>query len=213
MTLKKGLSFELMKAALINLLLGGWFGLLPTLVSAQDGGFPLTFEGNKQLVTENVYNYKQYKYNQPAEIKFVRRNEASYSSPEQALTALISAMAQTNFEWWLSSWTDDSQKIMLEKDKEMKRTPENWSDIWRKIVAGRRARLLHRIETGPYVLIEYSLITADRETAEGSRDEIISSIFFENVSGKWLATQRLQGDPVGLYWRVPEKRPRAVVRN
>lgn len=195
-----------------DLLLLGLLLIWPASVRAQEGGPGLVFEGRKEVVTENVYFYKQYKYSGPSEVRLLSRGEASYGSPEEALTALISAMSQTDYEWWINSWTEDSRKLMVEKDKEMKRAPDDWKETWRKVVVGRRARLLHRIETGPYVLIEYALTPADAGAAAGGRDEIVSSLFFEKVGGVWLATQRMQGDPVGLFWRTPEVRPRILVR-
>ena len=168
-------------------------------------GFEMTRPVLNKVVVENEYQFLVREYTPPVQVKVVRREDASYASPEMSAIAGISAMVGRDFGWFRSTWDQASQTAMAERDAQMNQDAAFWIRSWERTFANRHVELTTRIETGDYVLIAYRVVSETEKPVE-----LVAA--FKSVNGSWLATQELSQDPVLLYWKTPDVRPRRVVR-
>lgn len=141
-----------------------------------------------KFTVEYVYNFISTTYTPEAQFKSISKEEASYSSPEEAFIAQFSAMINEDYAWWLSSWNSLSQDEILDRDKKQNRTAESWTKIWKKAMSGQTIKLIKKIETGPFVFINYKML-------DHTGKETFNSLYVcKNDAGKWLATQELASD-------------------
>jgi len=151
--------------------------------------YPASPPEQKKFVIEYVWNYQYREYKPPVTITAVERSTSSYDTPEQAFTALISAMMTGDYNWWFNSFTETSQKKRKEIDKEQNLTEQQWTQSWKQMLPGRRVQLENRTETGGYVLLGYTL----RSIPE---DKVVyrSAISFKKENNKWLDSMDLATD-------------------
>ena len=170
--------------------------------------FKVSSEVTKQLIVETIYTYRVMKYEQPVTINLLtKEDQSSYSTPEDAVAAHFSAMYAGNHDWFMNSWTKDSQIKMRERDISLRRTPEFWLDTWKKILPVKTVQLVTRIESGSYVFIEYQLVS--RETNQPTFHDTLA---LKDEDGKWRITQELAADPVLAAWNAPVPRIQQVGR-
>jgi hypothetical protein len=175
--------------------------------------FPTAPPGLNKIVVEDEYQFLVRQYNPSVDVKRVRRDAASYDSPEAAAIAGISAMGSGDVDWYRSTWDDASRAVLEQRDKEMKQDREFWVKAWEKAFTGRRVELTARIETGAYVMIAYRLVPDGAVAVPakaGDAVDLVVALKLQN--GKWMATQELASDPVLAYWKTPDVRPKRVVR-
>ncbi len=166
----------------------------------------------KKVIEEDVYFFSVMQYDPPAEITPLKKSEMkSYKTPEEAFISQISAMFNRDYNWWIKGWNKGSQKIMKERDSSLKQTPEFWIKKWNEVMKDKKAVLLYRVESGPFVIIAYSLKSQKAE--KGEEESLEGNMVFKNEQGKWLATQEMASDPVLLNWRNPERRFQRVIRD
>jgi hypothetical protein len=161
--------------------------------------FP-TSPKEKGVVTEEVqYIFTVQEYTPAVAVEPVAREQASYENPERAAISVLSAMASGDWEWWLSTWSKKARgKIEARPDVERRRV--FWAEDQKKAFAQRVAKLTHRIETGPYVVIAFRLDPADptgQPRQKKVRPELIVTKKYEDG---WLVTDELTGDLVLAYW-------------
>lgn len=190
----------------------------------------------KKVIEEDVYFYSVMQYDPPVEITPLKKSDKkSYKTPEEAVISQVSAMFNRDYEWWIKGWSKESQKMMKERDRSLKRPPDFWVKKWDEVMKDKKGELVYRIESGPYVIIEYHLITLisgkpvkDSEEKDNENPPLFSrggtgglfsdepiegTMVFKNENGKWLATQEMGADPVLLNWKSPERRIQRVVRD
>lgn len=211
-TIRQGLLARLTYSALVTL-------MLFSVTSAQRKNSPeplftTTPPIAKKVVVEDQYHFTIRQYSPAVKVKLITRDKASYDSPEAAAISAISAMASKDFEWFRSTWDRSSIEIMDKQDKALNHSAEFWVGAWGKAFENRKVELTARIETGDYILIAYKLVKefahSDPPDTSGKEIELVTVLKFQE--GKWLATQELSQDPVLLYWKTPEVRPKRIVR-
>lgn len=141
-----------------------------------------------KFTVEYVYNFVSKPYTPEVLFEPVSKKNASYSSPEESFIAQFSAMANEDYKWWISGWNEQSQKEIEARNKQMKRNADSWTKVWKGAMKGQTIKLIQKIETGPYVLINYKMFDHDGK-------ETLNSLFVcKNEAGKWLATEELSTD-------------------
>ena len=187
--------------------------LLPQDVRAAttlDPIFPTTSPEFKSVVEERVYFFTVRTYDPPVAVTpLATRSEASFDNPENSAITHLSAMVAGDYDWWLSTWSKTSHKMMTERDKKAGRSPDFWKEAWRKVFSNRTIELTQRVETGDYVIIAFKLISKSNPKSK----EIQSELVLKKFNQKWLGTQDLNSDPVLLGWKHPERRLRFIIRN
>jgi hypothetical protein len=164
----------------------------------------------QRVVAEYQYFFTVNRYTSPVPVAITTRDKASYSSPELAAMALISAMATQDFEWFRSVWDIASVKRLEERDKAANQDPSFWKNAWARAFANTRVELTTRIETGDYVLIVYRIVPANATSAQSEGVELTTAL--KSEKGRWFATQELADDPVLSYWKTPDVRVKRTIR-
>lgn len=161
----------------------------------------------EKVIEEIAYYYRLRPYEPAVEVRPTTREGARYDTPEAAAIAGISAMLSGNYAWFLDTWTPEARQAFEKRNAELGRGPEFWTEAWARAFAGKRVELTHRIETGRYVLVAYTLVDPntppappDEET--GVRRPFLTTVLIEQ-DGRWLATQDLGADPVLMFWDHP----------
>ena len=184
-------------------------------VSGATGGqipppaFNTTTPENKRAVMENIYLFKSMWYEPPVlVIPIKNKNEASYDTPERAVTAHTSAAMNLDQEWWFETLDRASQEMRREYDRERNRTPDYWKRRWAKDFKNTQVFITSRIETGEYVIIGIQLWkkneSAKVESLYRTSPEI--PIVLKKFGDKWFVTHDLQADPVIRYWMSGKKK-------
>jgi len=174
---------------------------------SNDSAYDTIFGPPRTIVSENVYNYRVAEYRQSARVmNLTKPAQCPKQTPEETLIAMVSAMANLDYTLWTECWAEDSRQDTSQE------TRAQMVSAWRRVVVGRTLILLHKIETGQFVLIEYKLSSSSSREVDNASDEVTSTVTFEKVKDKWRATNALAADPVRLFWQKPDYRPRTVVR-
>jgi hypothetical protein len=155
----------------------------------------------RSLVVETVYPFKLQKYAPVLAIAKVQARATLRATPEQTLSEMVSSIAAGDFEWNSSLWDPKSRASMAERDRQDGHGPEYWLSQW-KPHAKAAYRLLHRIEYGKYVLIEYERSDAGRQSK--------STIALLAHQGQWYLTQEIASEAILSSWNAPENRVRVV---
>lgn len=171
-----------------------------TVVAAAAGtdvgtGFSVGQPRLSALIVETVHPLTISQYSQPAPIVTVARR-GTQGSPEDVLVEMISSMKAKDFAWNSSLWSSESLKQMQARDAARGKQPADWIKTWEK-EAGLSYSLLHRIEYGKYVLIEYE---AKNPAGKSAYKDTMA---LEKIGGKWFLTQALAADPVLMHWNAP----------
>lgn len=166
-----------------------------------------------RIVAEDEYHFTVRNYSPPVEVKLVRRQDASYDSPEMAAIAGISAMVAGDFDWFRSTWDKASLAVLEARDKAMNQDQDFWVRTWERAFRNRQVQLTSRIETGEYVLIAYRLVAQLRAADDKAEGDIELVTVLKADNGRWLATQDLSQDPVLAYWKTPDVRPKRMIRS
>lgn len=176
----------IMKVLFLKLMIIWVFSL--TNVSFANDVFPTGKAEAGKFTVEYVYNFVSKPYTPEVQFKSVSKKDASYLSPEEAFIAQFSAMVNEDYKWWLSGWNDPSQKEIESRNKQMKRNADTWTKVWRDAMKGQTIKLIKKVETGPFVFINYKMFDHDGK-------ETLSSLFVcKNEAGKWFATEELSTD-------------------
>jgi len=172
-----------------------------------DTPFPTAPAVTNKIVAEDEYAFAVRRYDPPVEVKTVAREKASYRTPEATTVALISAMSAQDFEWFRSLWDAGSLRIMEARDNELNQDRKFWTSAWERALKDRKVELTDRIESGDYVFIAYRLVPI-----AGSAEVVELITALKSQAGRWFATQELSTDPVLLYWKTPNVRPKRTIR-
>ena len=164
----------------------------------------------QKVVAEYQYFFTVNRYTSPVPVTITSREKASYSSPERATVALISAMATQDYEWFRSVWDATSTKVLEERDRQANQDAAFWKSAWARGFAAARVELTTRIETGDYVLIAYRLVPLNAPGPQADNLELITALKADK--GRWFATQELAGDPVLSHWKTPDVRVKRTIR-
>jgi hypothetical protein len=119
-------------------------------------------------------------------------------------------MSHGDVPWFRSLWDAESARVLEADDRAHGRNDASWVTAWERALRDRRIVLTNRIETGAYVLIAYDLVPL--QANHKPEDVLRAETALKLQNGRWMATQELGSDPVYLYWKTPDVRPRRVVR-
>ena len=164
-------------------------------------------EGNREIVAESIYRFSVSRYQPPILVTpSTELRRCTHQDPEEEIHSMISAMSHLDFESWIECWSTAS------RPKSDQTAREQLVEAWKRVVRGNVAVLQYRIATGDYVLIEYLIIPPNSSVEHIPPDAITSTITFEKTQTGWFATNDLAADPVRLFWKTPNYRPRSIAR-
>jgi len=147
----------------------------------------------RTLTLLDHYDYREMRYDPPYLIDAgVPKAEARYDRPEYVVLARISAMLAGDYDWWLQNWDPESREFIARKNAENGDTPESWVTLWKDRLRFMRFKLVRRIESGPYVIVTYHLVTPKGADAGNGLE---MPIVLHRVGERWYATQALHKDP------------------
>lgn len=145
----------------------------------------------RELTLVQHYHYTERRYEPPVTIH-EPLEEARFGSPEEAMITRISAMMRGDYEAWLAAWDPASREFVAGRNAAEGQSPEDWTTLWADRLRLMRFQLVRRIETGPYVMVTYTMVTPEGEPATVLELPTV----FRRFDGRWLATQELARDPL-----------------
>lgn len=146
---------------------------------------------DKTLTIVNIYRYKEMSISPPVMIDPILKNEQRYGTPEEAMISRVSAMMALDYEWWLNTWDPASRILFQEKERASDRTKDYWIQWWKDSFRFTRFTLIRHIETGPYVILTYRMMSKDgKDVGRGLELPVV----FRNEHGHWLVTADLSSD-------------------
>ncbi|MCZ6623297.1 MAG: hypothetical protein O7B35_03525 [Deltaproteobacteria bacterium] len=164
----------------------------------------------KTLVEEITHEYYVRKYSPPVKVVFVeKQEECSYSSPEEIVIAHLSAMAAVDYEWDVSCWNEESQKINAAQYRSANITPDHLKEKWKEVFKGSQFELVTRVDFRGGVVIEYKVI---RQSNAKPKTFTFQNVAKKQADGKWKLTQELASNPVKNNWHIPEEKVKRTIR-
>jgi hypothetical protein len=161
----------------------------------------------KKVIVETYTNVAVASYVPPVAVRPEPRSAARYATPEQAASALLSAMAAGDYEWWLGIWSRESREMMQQRYRETGRQPADIVANWRGTLTERAGFLTGKAEyvrqKTNYALIRYKIVggklsaqDATGKVTDLGTNEIESTLVFKRSNDRWEAVQDLAADPV-----------------
>lgn len=148
----------------------------------------------KELTMVSHFKYREQEYDPPVVIRrAVPKSERRQSTPEEAMISRVSAMMAQDYDWWLETWDAESRQLTIENNLAQGRSAEYFLQWWGDTFRFANVALTRRVETGPYVVITYRLVTPSGLDAG---DGIEFPSIFHQVDDRWLATLDLRRDPL-----------------
>lgn len=185
------------------------FGLICSSIGFAENSFKYTQPEFKEFVIEYSYPYTVSSYLDSQSIPLLKdRSQANNNTPEDALISFVSAMANKDYEWFLSTWTEKDRTRIIAEDKENGWDEEFFFKIWDKTLSGKSLKLLNRIERKPYIYIGYQLY-GDKQ----GDDNQVRTLAFVHENNVWRVTNEAACDPILAGWKNPDqkiKRPGKV---
>lgn len=154
----------------------------------------------RRFVMEYDTNYTRVRYAPPVVIQPVPKGADNFTNPEETFVTMFSAMMQADYDRWFSVWTEDSQKVLAQRDAERKRTATDWVGRWKAALTGRQIVLLERLESGPYVMVVYSLRDMPKKGENQGAEIIRNVVTMKKVGEKWRVTEELADDDMYKYY-------------
>jgi len=135
------------------------------------------------------YKLLSGKYVPPFTVNFIDKSSAKYDNPINSAIAMLSAMKNKDYQWWIQIWSDKSRVSV-----EQAGSPDNWVSRW-SILNDRTLEIRYRADyqsnNKTYALIGYAikgLLLGDREFE--------SVLAFKKEGTRWYAARELASDPV-----------------
>lgn len=154
----------------------------------------------RRFVMEYDTNYARVPYAPPIVIQPVPKGADNFTNPEETFVTMFSAMMQSDYDRWYAVFSEDSQKLMAQRDAERKRAPSDWAARWKAALTGRQIVLLERLESGPYVMLVYSLRDLPNKGENQGKEILRNVVAMKRVGEKWLVTQELADDDMYKYY-------------
>jgi hypothetical protein len=174
----------------------GFLALATGAASALDQGEPRATVTSKQVIIERVTPVQVTMFETPVPVRAVSRAEASYTTPEKAAVAFLSAMAAGDYAWWFSIWSSDSRAFLTKHYQDTGRQPADVVKYWRGLLTEQKAFLVGKAEyvrdMKPYTLVRYRTTLLDQATGKPFEQTLV----FKVSHGRWEAVQDLLRDPV-----------------
>lgn len=166
----------------------------------------------KELTVVSHFTYREQEYEPPVVIEHaVPKSQRRLGSPEEAMISRVSAMMAGDYDGWLETWDAESRRLTDQNNRAQGRSPEFFLQWWDDTFRLAKVALARRIETGPYVVVTYRLVTPEGRDAG---DGIEFPTVFHKVEDRWLATLDLRRDPLvpASPWVSGESRMEVTVR-
>lgn len=183
--------------------------LTATAAHAQPQGSSKLVTINKKVIGETVIPVTVGTYTPPLPVSAVNHSQARQDTPENAATALFSAMAAGDYERWLGVYSAPSRAMMVKRYQDSGRKPADVVANWKGTLTTRPVVILGRADFrqhgATYALVRYrmtmlnEMTLTDKVTGKttplGTKHLEIAMPFRLN-QGKWEATQELAADPL-----------------
>jgi hypothetical protein len=163
----------------------------------------------KKVIVEYQRDIAVFHLEKPISVPRLKKEQARNQNPEAAAIGMFSAMAEGNFDWWLSLWTKDSQILMLNRYKEQGRTPADLTKNWVGTLTDRPIEIVGKAEFvrkgENFALVRYrslnrKLTTVDINTTKQAdavtQDFYGTMVFKRSNELRWEASQDLISDPL-----------------
>lgn len=140
-----------------------------------------------------TFKYRVTEFEKPVPVPLIKRNEASYSTPEDAVASHLSAIRTLDYTWFRMSWDTLSLAKLDERGKQENVTSATWKARWEKFVDA-EFELTHRIDysTGEksYTLIAYQWV------AKFPKFQAIKPhcVALRKEGNRWYMTLELEAD-------------------
>lgn len=148
--------------------------------------FPTSSREVRTFTAEVVYHFAHYDYTPAVKAEPVSKSGADLKTPEGAFIAVMSAMQQKDYEWFLSLWDKKSAADIRDQDLQhggAEQTRKEWQDMF----VGRRVEIAERIESGLYVAIVF------RVYQPGVAAPVFSTgMVFKHEGTRWEATNEAE---------------------
>ena len=187
-------------------------GLSPDQVNVLQMPAPVFKVGDaekKHFIVQYTTDYTRVPYKPEVAIQPVPKSADTYKTPEETFITQFSAMMSGDYDRWIAGWTEESKTLMAKYDEERKRTSADRIAMWKGALTDRQVVLVERIETGPYVLLEYSLRNAPTAGQNKGQEILHTMIPLKRVGNQWLQTQDLAED---LMFQHYTEEPEGYVR-
>lgn len=160
-------------------------GDLPTPI------YPVEVTESKEFTLEYVYRYYLQKYKQPLQLNYVNKEDMNFTSPENALVALVSAITAANIQAFLESW-DTISRAELAANFVNPESAEAIRQEWKNLYENSKLFLLSRIDRKGFVILEYVIKKENHE-------DLVERINIAEEDGKWKATNKFSKDVISNY--------------
>lgn len=163
----------------------------------------------KKVIVEYRRNIAVFVYEKPITVARLEKGATRNQNPEQAAVALFSAMAASDYDWWLSQWSTESQQMMLDLYKQQGRKPADMVKNWAGLLTTRPVELLGRAEFvrngDNFALIRYQIpsrsltgldVTTGKQIDLGKQNFFGTLVLKRSRDLRWEASQELSSDPL-----------------
>ena len=158
--------------------------------------YPTTAPIEGKVTVADRYSYREQRYDPPVKVDHrVPKELQRDDTPEMAMIGRVSAMMNQDYEWWLSTWDQEAQRLTADNDRAMGRTAAYWLQWWDDMFRSGTVALVRRIETRQYVVLTYRLVAPSGEDVGGGME---LPVVFRKVESRWLATLDLREDVLVL---------------
>lgn len=147
----------------------------------------------KEIVVEESYQFRMYEFKPPATFEPIKKELASYASPEEALTSHLSSIIAGDADWFVRGW------MAGERESQRLELPIR-TTAWKQFTLGRRYVVHARGETLGYVFFDIELQAGPGGPAPQEEALRWDLLVLGRENGEWLATQALRRDPVLAGW-------------
>jgi len=155
-----------------------------------------TAKGTEKTITQvEHFPYHEMKFEPPAKVDPVSKDQYSFVSPEDAFTARMSSMMNLDYDGWLGSWDKKAQQYLNAMAEHPEFSKESRMKQWKNILSAARPTMVRKITSGEYTIISYKLITAQGKELQPF--ELPAT--FHQVGGLWYGTEDLRTDPLLAY--------------
>jgi hypothetical protein len=144
----------------------------------------------KTIIQVDKFPYRESVYLSQKPVEPLPKDKYSFVTPEEALISRLSAMTNLDYDGWLKTWDEKSQKFLKDLDARPDFGPQKRINQWRGVFGQVKPVLVRRIETGSYVIVTYKLLNKAGQDA----GLLEYPTPFKQVGGLWIGTQELQSD-------------------
>jgi len=180
--------------------------------SADSGAFTRSEPEKKRFVLTVNYPYRERVYDPPVLLKKQAVKPEDVFAVEDLLRSYISAMKNLDFDWWLDTWMEDERSTVLKRMAAAGKTRDDVIAEWKKNIVGASVTMERWIITRTYIILTYKIKKQDTEDKNKYTSSKEIPVVFKIANLRWNVTNKLENDPVVLYFDAKKSRIERVIR-